>query len=279
MTSWLHLTFACDAGAEEILSVALHEQGSLGTHAESGRVHAWFPHESDANRVVDAVRREPDLGAVALLAHGIEPDGEWHERWMAGLEPIEAGNRMLVVPGRLPPGLERGKVVIRLVPGRAFGTGEHATTRLCLAALETVAGAGDSVLDVGTGSGILAIAACLLGCDPVMAFDTDDVAVDVAARNAALNRCRNRLQLMAGPIDALAPRPYDIVLANLTASTLIRLMPALAPRVRRAALLSGILRGEEGDVGRAAENAGLLAVSSAVEGDWVAIRCGRADHV
>lgn len=262
-----------------MLSVVLHEQGSLGTQAESGRVHAWFPHESDANRVVDAVRREPDLGAVALLASGIELDGEWHERWMAGLEPIEAGSRMLVVPGRLPRELDPGKVVVRLVPGRAFGTGEHATTRLCLAALEAEARPGDAVLDAGTGSGILAIAACLLGCEPVMAFDTDEVAVEVAARNAALNGCRDRVQLMAGPIDALAPRDYDVVLANLTAATLIRLMPALARRVRRAALLSGILRGEEGEVSRAAAIAGLRAVSSTFEGDWVAMRCGPADHV
>ena len=123
-----------------------------------------------------------------LASSEAEADGAWHERWMASLAPI-AG----LAPARRArsrgPSDPSGRIIIRLTPGRAFGTGEHATTRMCLELMESHGTARGSVLDVGTGSGILAIAAWRLGCRPVTALDTDPEAVSVAARNATLNGC------------------------------------------------------------------------------------------
>src|SRR5262249_55623856 len=153
------------------------------------------------------------------------------------------------------------RIVLRLTPGRAFGTGEHPTTRMCLELLERHAAPGAGVLDAGTGSGILALAAWLQGCRPVTALDFDPEAIEVAARNARLNgwsaAAGRGLHRVAAAMDALAVKRYPIVLANLTAVTLERLMPDLAARCGRTAILSGILRGEEGSIAGAAAAHGL----------------------
>ncbi|MGH9867535.1 MAG: 50S ribosomal protein L11 methyltransferase [Candidatus Polarisedimenticolia bacterium] len=281
---WRRLTFRAAGQVGEELAVALHEQGGLGTEARDDVLVAWFPPETSPRAIMEALGREPELAGVELLDCRDEPDGAWHERWMATLSPIEAGSRFLIVPGAPPAAPPTGRIVLRLTPGRAFGTGEHATTRLCLEMLEECAGPGLSALDVGTGSGILAISAWRLGARPVVAIDTDETAALVSARNALENGCSPGLPddgilIVAGGLESMAPRAHDIVMANLTGSTLQRLMPDLARRTSGRLILSGILRDEERAVREVAEAVGLSFLDARHEGDWCALLCRGRAHV
>ncbi|HEY3174361.1 MAG TPA: 50S ribosomal protein L11 methyltransferase [Candidatus Polarisedimenticolia bacterium] len=278
MLSWRRLTFTIpDTSAEDLL-VCLHEQGTLGVEAAEGRLHAWFMEPLDEAALLLRLRQA--LGAAAdplRLIQSIEvPDGFWHERWLEGLTPLPVGKSFLVVPGPADATGTTGRRVIRLTPGRAFGTGEHPTTRMCLELIEERITPGQGLLDVGTGSGILAIAARMLGADPVVALDIDPVAVGVAACNAAANGVAGVL-LAAGGIQMLrAGRSFERVVANLNGVTLVRLMGELAPLASREMILSGIMAEEQDDVTRSASCLGFTVAARLVEAAWVAVAMRRA---
>ena len=195
---------------------------------------------------------------------------------------LRVGRRLVIRPTwrrhrRLPD-----DVVLSMDPGMAFGTGLHPTTRLCLAALEALAdegllangpaGGSARVLDVGCGSGILAIAAGKLGARDVLGVDTDPIAVESTLANARRNGLTRRIRVRQGSVPT-GDRPFDLVLANLIASLLIQLAPALrgelAPGSRM--LASGIFRDREGDVVAAFRAAGLQMGRRWAEEDWVAL--------
>ncbi|HET7753987.1 MAG TPA: 50S ribosomal protein L11 methyltransferase [Anaeromyxobacteraceae bacterium] len=252
--SW-SLTVEVPEGDAEEVSASLFEAGASGVEVRDsttlpmpgqpapapGRalLVAWFADEPDAN----AARVAIGAGDVAEV---VEQD--WSETWKAGLRAFTVGDvfvRPSWIEGAAPP----GAVEVVLDPGMAFGTGTHPTTSLCLAALgEVVRGrAGVRVLDVGTGSGLLAIAAARLGAARVVATDNDPVALDVAAENAARNRVA--LELSSEPPEVLRGE-FDLVIANILANTLVELAPGIAARLAAGGtlLLSGILAGQEDEV-------------------------------
>ena len=171
-------------------------------------------------------------------------------------------------------------MVVALDPGMAFGTGLHPTTRLCLAALEAVADRGRladaRVLDVGCGSGILAIAAVRLGARRALGVDTDPIAIEATTANARRNRLVRRIDARLGSLPTGEP-PFDVVVANLIAGVLVPLAPALHDELRPGGVLvaSGIFIDREGDVRAAFETAGLVVDERGVEGEWVALDAHR----
>jgi ribosomal protein L11 methyltransferase len=185
------------------------------------------------------------------------PDQDWGEAWKRGLTPLSIG-RAFVRPSWIDAPTPSGMAEIVLDPGMAFGTGTHPTTSLCLAGLSDLLAArpGASVLDVGTGSGLLAIAARKLGAGRVAGNDNDPIAVRVACENAALNGVA--LELDERPVQ-LQPGPFDVVLANILANTLVELAPAIAAQLAPGGvvLLSGILTPQEEEVRAAYLAAGL----------------------
>jgi ribosomal protein L11 methyltransferase len=167
-------------------------------------------------------------------------------------------------------------VAVEVDPGMAFGTGTHETTRLCLEWLDQ-SWRGGSLLDVGTGTGILAIAAALLAPGSrVEAVDVDPLAVDIARENARINGVASHIVLRAGGLEAL-DGCFDVVLANLTADVLVDLADGLTARVcpRGKLVVSGILAGQEGGVSRAFEARGHAVEFVRYLGEWVAIVLGR----
>ena len=213
------------------------------------------------------------------LVHTIA-EANWAEAWKAHFSPIAVGAGFWIIPAWVDPAdvpAAAGGRVIRLDPGMAFGTGLHPTTQLCLAALEACVRPGAAVLDVGTGSGILAIGAAGLGAANVVGIDIDAKAVEIAAANAALNGAR--LQLRAGTIEAAGDAVFDVVVANILAGTLIDLAGPLAARVRPGGRLigSGILADQAPGVAAAFAAAGLVPSGEELSGDWVAITAERPD--
>ena len=165
--------------------------------------------------------------------------------------------------------------MIRLTPGRAFGTGEHATTRMCLMMIEREIAATSTLLDVGTGSGILAIGARLLGAGMVVAIDTDLEAIVIASRNALINDA-GALLFAAGGVEAVRDdRQFDIVVANISGAALVRLMKILCAISSRTMILSGILTEEAGEVALAARRNGFGVTARQDGGDWVALTLKR----
>lgn len=225
------------------------------------RVIAFFATRAEAEAAAAA------QGLAAVIDEVAEQD--WGEAWKRGLGPIRVG-RLVVRPSwtaRVPD----ADVEVVLDPGMAFGTGTHPTTALCLAALDALLAAarGAHVLDVGTGSGILAIAAAKLGAGRVVATDDDPVALDVAGENARRNGVA--LELTRTAPDEVAGQ-FPIVVANILANTLVALAPALAPRVARGGtlLLSGIVAGQEDEVSGAYRRVGLAPrpALDRADGEW-----------
>lgn len=211
----------------------------------------------------------------------LEPK-DWAESWKAFFPPLPIGKRLVIVPTWVDYTPQPEQIIIHLDPGMAFGTGLHATTRLCLIAMEQLLQPGTAVLDVGTGSGILSIAAALLGASHVTALDTDPIAVSVAQENAALNGVADRITVQHGTLaSANAPLnvplyegpPCDLVLANILAEVIIDMAPSF-PRVMRPGahcVASGILADKATAVQKALEKQGLRLQEMLEEDNWVAL--------
>jgi len=283
MAFW-QITVPTSPETSEGLTNFLWEQGALGVVEEEGpispaRLRAFFPDSASSTALVASVR-EYAAGLVTLgflTAPGdveIAPLREeaWASAWQQSFPPRAVGRRLWVKPPwEAAEATDRIAVVIE--PGRAFGTGHHGSTEGCLALLdEAIADTRpDRVLDIGTGTGILAVAAAKLGAGLVVALDVDPDAIAAARVNAARNGCAGRIELfMAGPESLRDVPPFPLVLANLLTHTHL----ALAPHYRRLAtpggalILGGILEHEDKDVIAALEPAGLALRGRLVIEGW-----------
>jgi ribosomal protein L11 methyltransferase len=196
-----------------------------------------------------------------------EDEVDWAARYQASLRPIPVGRRFVILPA---PDLHNpwpDRTVLQLVPGMAFGTGEHFTTASCLAVLESLPRLPSRVLDVGCGSGILAAAACKIGSPSVTACDVDPVACRVAAETAAANGVSYRI--LCGSADAV-DGAFGLVFANILAETLVEIMPSLSDRLVPEGFLigSGILMSKGQFVQDAAAAAGLRVIHMRTDGEW-----------
>jgi ribosomal protein L11 methyltransferase len=207
---------------------------------------------------------------------------DWAHAWKRHYKPMRIGKRVLLTPAWEEPNALPDDVVVRLEPGMAFGTGLHPTTRLCVAALEKWVSQGDSLLDIGTGSGVLSVVAAKLGAKLVIATDIDPLAIRAAKENARLNgvpTAPNQLIVEQGSIPAGQDGRFSVVVANILAEILIGLFEAAYDNVPLAAtlapgghlILSGILEEKADGVVAAAARQGLREVERRQEGDWVAV--------
>ena len=234
----------------------------LAAHYDGLSRIKFYVEDSEAGRAL-LEKIKADLGREITTA--TVDDADWENSWQQYYEPLEIGEKLLVVP-EWQEAEANGRTVLQLDPGIAFGTGSHPTTRMCLEVLEKFAAPGKTALDLGCGSGILGIAALLLGCDRVLGCDVDPKSPDAAMANAALNGIGpDRLKLFAGDLlrDEGMRREldgsYDIVLANIVADVIV----SLSAFVRRylkpdgVFICSGIIDGRDGEVRAALEQAGL----------------------
>ena len=208
---------------------------------------------------------------------------DWAESWKRHFKPIEIGDALLVKPSWSKRRPQKNQAVVILDPGLSFGTGQHPTTAFCLEEIVTTTArrpfgdggvaATKSFLDIGTGSGILAIAAAKLGCRPVHAFDFDASVIQIARVNARRNRIADKIRFWRGDVSELALRAaqkYDLVCANLISDLLIAERRRIAARVGRGGtlVLAGILKTEFSGVQKAFERLGMRLVCSRSSGEW-----------
>lgn len=290
MTSkdWLVLTVRVAAPeaqgevAEELLAL-----GGTAVAQEGDRLTTYLaaPADLDTFQRMATERLGAFLSEPALAVEWRwQEDEDWAQSWRWGLQPRRAGEHLVVTPSWVEPDLLPDDIVIVIDPEMAFGTGEHATTRGALRAVETVIRPGDRVLDVGTGSAILAIAAARLGASEVLAVESDPDALENARDNLRRNGVAGQVELLHGLVDdqflsLLGPGRFNLIVANVLSGVLVPLLPAfhtaLAPvgagpggASAGHLILGGILEDEAEDVIVAARHAGFSLVIEDFEEEW-----------
>jgi len=255
------------------------EEPATGFVQNDTELRAYVP--ADRWAAVDQKQLKARLAADghpdALSIRPLESKN-WNAVWEDTLSPVRAGP-FLVCPTAVDPSSPQDDAtVLRIDPEMSFGTGHHATTRLALRLLADALAPGDRVLDVGTGTGVLAIAACRLGADAARGVDTNPDAVRNARENVRRNEETDRVTVQEGSVDVAPGTRYDLVAANITRRVLLELMPALVARLAPGAalLLSGLLRPQRDDIRDAAASHGLALDAEAAEEGWWAGRFARS---
>jgi ribosomal protein L11 methyltransferase len=278
---WYALDVAIELPAREAVEYALMEAGALGTefHDDVGEdlsVTAYFSATPDRELVraelIEALRIYdlPSSSAREMQLREIE-NQDWLAEWKQNWQPVEVG-RFIVAPTWSEIKSVRDRIVIRIEPGMAFGTGTHETTRLCLKAI-TRFFKGGSFLDVGTGSGILAIAAARSFPEAsIDACDTDPEAIAIARENALLNEVAEQINFRIGSLEDSVTASADFVCANLTADAIAGLLPALVNASCGRLVLSGILDSQIDSVIDGLHDLGVEGNFVMMqEGEWIAL--------
>jgi ribosomal protein L11 methyltransferase len=206
-------------------------------------------------------------------------EADWANAWKQHYTRLKPGNRLVIVPAWDEAPMGEGELPIRLDPGMAFGTGTHPTTQLSLMLMETYLHSGDSVFDVGAGSGVLSIGAVQLGAGRVVACDLDPVAVAATKENAERNGMLDAIEMVQGSIESF-PGPFDTILMNILAEIIVTLLPDTVTRLKPdgTLLLSGIIMEREGIINEALAANHLVVVERLVMGDWLGLAVRHAER-
>ncbi|HEX4900750.1 MAG TPA: 50S ribosomal protein L11 methyltransferase [Pyrinomonadaceae bacterium] len=279
-SQWYALDLAIEPTGSEAVQYALMEAGALGTEINDADLSVQIatgyfeslPEREHVRAELAAALRIYDLPSSAVRNMSLREvaDEDWLGEWKKSWQPAAVGDRFLVAPPWSEIDDPLGRIVIRIEPGRAFGTGTHETTRLCLATIEKHF-AGESFLDVGTGTGILAIAAAKLFPEArIEACDTDAEAVAIAIENARLNGVAESISFRVGSVSE-STASAALVCANLTADVIVALLPTLVGATCGRLILSGILEEQLPQVIDALRAQGIVSPDITQDGEWVAV--------
>ncbi|HEX2226544.1 MAG TPA: 50S ribosomal protein L11 methyltransferase [Candidatus Binatia bacterium] len=287
-SAWLQVSIRADPSALDVIANFLIERGSPGAVLRKREVQGYFAVDGNTRRLCGDVQRflrdlkkfYPGVNEKALRWRRVK-ERNWNRSWQKFFTPQRIGRRFLVSPPWQPPPPLRGRHLITIEPGLAFGTGTHATTRSCIEFLEKVVESPNrksfDALDVGTGSGILSIALVKLGAQKVWAIDNDPVAVKVARQNLKVNKVGDKVRV-SGTTLARIRRSFPLVVANLTAETILELAQALASKVGSGGflILAGILYHKLPGVMQPFTVAGFYVLQRKREKEWVALLLRRS---
>ena len=307
--NWMEIKVLTTTQAADLISELLMEAGSEGTMIEDKndvaanqrpegqwdiideaiaerigddvKVTGYYPIDERLNDTVAHIQAELrrlrglgldfDLGKLEVVTKGFE-DEDWSESWKKSFKPIRLGEHFVVRPGWAEYQPQPGDHVIEIDPGMAFGTGTHETTGMCTALVEKYVQPGMRVIDIGTGSGILAIAAAHMGAGEVLATDLDPVAVRVAAENARANGFGEKIDCRCGNLLDVVDVSGDVVIANIIADVIVMLAKPVRERIVENGLFicSGIAVDRRDDVIAALNDADYEILDAPVKGEWAA---------
>ena len=261
----------------EIAHVDLIEQELLDKPRDTVIIHLYLEPSAQPAETLALIAARMEAAGLDYTAEMEKVEQEdWQNGWRKYYHPMEIGRRLAVVPSWQEYETDRVKLV--LDPGLAFGTGGHETTSLCLEALDQLVKGGERVLDIGTGSGILAIAALKLGAAEAEGVDIDPVAVRTAGENAALNGVADRLTVLVGDLSDKASGKYQIITANIVANAILSLAPAVPGLMAEGGVFiaSGIIDTRKDEVLAGLRAAGLTVRRVSEKRGWECIVCTRA---
>ena len=260
--------------AWEIAHVDLIEQELLDKPRDVVIVHMYLAPDENPAEVLPLFRQRLDDAGVeyTLNTEGVEQE-DWQNAWKQYYHAMDIGRRLAIVPGWEEYDTDR--TVITMDPGMAFGTGTHETTSLCLETLDELVQGGERMLDIGTGSGILAIAALKLGAKEAEGVDIDPMCVRTAGENARSNGVAEKLTVLVGDLSDKASGVYDIITANIVAAAILSLAPAVPALMAPGAkfIASGIIDERRDEVLDGLKAAGLRPVQVKEKRGWVCIIC------
>ena len=300
MNTWQELTITVSREAEEVVSNILIDLGSQGVaiddsadylgqvdqygelfpeveQSERVRITGYYPDSVDIEDIAaQANERLAELDGFGLETGDIEltrqelAEEDWADNWKKYFEPARITHDLTIVPSWTDYEVTTGEKIIKLDPGMAFGTGTHPTTKMSLFALEQVLRGGETVLDVGTGSGVLSIASSLLGAKEIFAYDLDDVAVRVAQENIALNAGTENIHVAAGDLLKGVDIEADVIVANILADILVNLTDDAYRLLKDEGylIMSGIISEKWNLVRESAEVAGFFLETHMIQGEW-----------
>ncbi len=296
MSAWIEVTLPVDGESAEAVAEVLGRFGHQGVALEQADIppdtwdesdipppqnlilRAYFP--ADERQEATKRQLETALGHMRLMYPMPTPsyrqlaEADWAEAWKAHYQPLRLGQRLLIRPLWLEAPLAAGDIEIALDPGMAFGTGSHPTTQLCLEALEALLQPGQDVLDLGSGSGILSIAAAKLGARKVLALDIDPIAVQATRQNARANGVEAYIVAQRGSLEIAlgSARRFDLLIVNILARIILELagqgLGALA-RPGGRALFSGIIDSQADEVEATLRQIGFSTYARRQQGDWL----------
>ncbi len=263
-----------EAQVEAIAHVDLIEQELLDKDRSRVLVHLYLSPDENPAEVIELLHQRLAAAQLdyQLSTAGVEQE-DWENGWKAYYHAIDIGRRLAVVPSWEEHPTSR--TVLKLDPGMAFGTGTHETTSLCLEVLDRLVQGGERMLDIGTGSGILAIAALLLGAAQAEGVDIDPMCVRTAGENAALNGVSDRLTVLVGDLSDKASGKYQLITANIVANAILHLAPAVPALLEKGGsfIASGIIDTRRDEVIDGLAAAGLEVYEVLEKNGWVALLC------
>jgi len=270
------LTAPPDDTVRELLSFQLHELGFTGFLESVTGFHCYIPkalwNDAVREKFVLIVKEKQPL-PVAISAISEIENQNWNRQWEESILPVEVSKNIVITPSwHSLPG-EKGKIVLVIDPKMSFGTGYHESTRLMLRMMERYITPNSLALDVGTGTGILAIAAVKLGSQRAIGIDIDEWSYDNANENVRRNECEQHVEIRAGSMDVVRETRFNFILANITRNVITELLPSMTEKIERTGtlLLSGLLASDRAIIEKLLRERSYGVLSIDEENEWIGI--------
>lgn len=262
-----------EENAWEIAHIDLIDEDLISKNREISLVHIYISESDNAAEALEFLKERFNAEGIwnEVSSIGVD-DNDWNENWKKYFHPIEIGEKMAIVPSWEKYENTQNRILLHIDPGAAFGTGTHATTSLCLNVLQNYINEKSTVLDIGCGSGILAIAGLLLGAKTAVGVDIDAQSVKTAKENAVINKVENEVEFVVGDLAEKISGKYSVVCANIVADVIIRLFENVKDFMTDDGVLiiSGIIDIRKEDVLSAAQQKGFKIVEEHYKDNWCA---------